>query len=233
MEKKVSVVIPAYNEEETIKEVITGYKSIRIVDEIVVVDNNSKDKTAQLARGAGARVVRETKQGYGYALQKGMREARGDIIVLTESDMTFDAKDVYKLLSYIDDVDLVLGTRTNPALIHEGANMGWFLRFGNIFIAKLICLLFSSPPLTDVGCTMRAIRKKSLAKIIDKFEVGASHFSPEMMVESLKNNLTIIEIPLNYRKRRGESKITGNKIRAFTVGLKMIWIIFKKRFISN
>ena len=120
---KVSVVIPAYNEEESIYDVVKDF-SKSYVDEVIVVDNNSTDKTAELAKKAGARVVRETKQGYGYAIQRGLREAKGDIIIVTEADCTFVGDDMEKLLAYINDADMVLGTRTCMQLVEEGANMG-------------------------------------------------------------------------------------------------------------
>jgi len=109
--RRVSVVIPAYNEEKAIAKVVNSF-NLPLVDEIVVVDNNCTDRTAKFARAAGAVVVQEHKQGYGYSCRKALESAKGDIIILTESDNTFDAKDMPKLLAYIDDADMVLGTRT-------------------------------------------------------------------------------------------------------------------------
>jgi glycosyltransferase involved in cell wall biosynthesis len=223
---KISVVMPAYNEEEVIEKVVKEFKSIPEVAEIVVVDNNSTDRTAELAKKAGARVVKESRQGYGFACQTALREAKYDIIFLTESDGTFEAKDVYKFLSYVDDADLVLGTRTTRELIEHNAKMGWFLLWGNLLLAKLIQLRFwVRTRLTDVGCTLRAIRKDALKKIINKFEVGSSEFSPEMIIISLKSNMRVVEIPVNYKVRIGESKITSNFWKSLKVGLKMIKLI--------
>ncbi len=231
MDTKISVVFPAYNEEKNIKQAIEDFKKISEVDEIIVVDNNSKDRTAELAIKTGARVVKENRQGYGYACQKGLREAKNEIIVLVEPDGTFFAKDIYKFLAYIDEFDLVLGTRTCKQMLKKGAKMNWFLRLGNIFLAKFVEFLFYTKEvrLTDVGCTYRMIKKKSLKKIIDKFSVGGNHFSPEMIIEAMMNDLKIVEIPINYGKRKGESKITSNFKKSFTLGLKMISLIIKKR----
>ncbi|MDI6825964.1 MAG: glycosyltransferase family 2 protein [Candidatus Aenigmarchaeota archaeon] len=227
---KVSVVIPAYNEEESIFKTVKDF-SQPCVDEIIVVDNNCTDKTPELARKAGAKVIKQPLQGYGFAIRKGLEKAKGDVIIITEADQTFIGKDVYKLLAYIEDADMVLGTRTCLQLVSKDANMGRFFLWGNIFIAKLIQFFYGNVRLTDVGCTMRAIRKKALKKIIKKFLVGGSHFSPEMIIEALKANLKIVEVPLNYRKRIGIGKITSSgKWRAFKVGLRMIWLIFQKRF---
>jgi len=228
--KKVSVVIPAYNEEENISKVIKDF-SKSYVDEILVVDNNSTDKTEELAKKAGVKVIKEKRQGYGFAIQKGLKEAKGDVIILTEADQTFQGKDMMKLLSYIYDADMVLGTRTCMQLVSKNANMGFFLRWGNILIAKILEFLYGNVRLTDVGCTFRIIKRKSLKKIINKFSVGGSYFSPEMILEALKSGLKVVEVPVNYRKRVGKGKITSaGKFKAFKVGLKMLLLIFSRKF---
>jgi len=224
--KRISVVMPAYNEEESIYEVVTEFKNLECVDEVVVVDNNSTDKTAQIAENAGARVVKEEKQGYGFACMRALSEAKGDYIILIESDGTFDSNDIDKFLAYSRDFDFILGTRTSKDLLWEGANMGYFLKWGNWTLAKMIEILYNGPNLSDVGCTYRLIKKEVLEKIKNKFTVGGSHFSPEMIILAIKNKIRIIEIPVNYKPRRGTSKITGNTWNAFKVGLKMIKIIF-------
>ncbi|PUA34213.1 MAG: hypothetical protein B9J98_01075 [Candidatus Terraquivivens tikiterensis] len=107
VEPCISVVIPAYNEEEAIGPTIEEFKQViemmNVDYEIVVVDNNSTDKTAEVATKHGARVVREVRQGYGNACIKGLREARGKIIVLTEADRTFAARDLKKMLAYLEE----------------------------------------------------------------------------------------------------------------------------------
>ena len=128
--KKISVVFPAFNEEEGIGHAVETFWAIEPVDEVIVVDNNSRDNTAQLASQAGARVITEVNQGYGYALQRGLAEASGDLIVTAEPDGTFVAEDVNKLLAYSTDAELVLGTRTTRELIFGEANMGFFLKWG-------------------------------------------------------------------------------------------------------
>lgn len=229
--KKISVVIPAYNEEKSISKVVKDFfKSY--VDGIIVVDNNSTDRTGELARKAGANVVFEKRKGYGFAIRRGLKEAKGDIIIVTESDQTFQGKDMMKLLAYIDDADMVLGTRTCMELVNEKANMGLFLRLGNILVAKVLEFSYGNVRLTDVGCTFRAIKRKSLKRIINKFRVGGSHFSPEMILEALKADLKVVEVPVNYGKRVGVGKITSvGKQKAFKVGLKMFWLILSRKFL--
>jgi glycosyltransferase involved in cell wall biosynthesis len=231
-DKRVSVVFPAYNEAENIAHAVQDFSSIPAVDEVIVVDNNSRDDTAALAEQAGARVVRESRQGYGFALRRGMQEATGDLVVLAEPDGTFMAKDLSKLLAYADDFDLVLGTRTTRELIWRQANMGWFLRAGNLVVAKLLQVLFSGPSLSDCGCTMRLIRREALSRILPHLTVGSSHFLPEMVVLALLSNLRLIEVPVNYRGRVGDSKITGSFKTTVRVGLRMIALILRYRVSS-
>jgi glycosyltransferase involved in cell wall biosynthesis len=234
---KVSVVIPAYNEESGVGRMIEGFRreleSIEVPYEVIVVDNNSTDRTLEMALQCGARVVREERQGYGYACIRALMEAGGDIIILTEADNTFNPRDVRKLLVYLDeeDVDLVLGTRTTLELVEMGAKMDWFLHWGNLFIAKLIQIQFwGKVRLTDVGCTFRGIKRQALLKVIDKFREGGPCFSPEMIIWSLKAGLRTIEIPVRYMKRLGYSKITANKKKSLIVGFKMLKLILSQRF---
>ena len=231
-DKSVSVVLPAYNEEDNIESAVKDFAGVGVVDEVLVVNNNSRDGTRERALAAGARVVDETTQGYGAALRRGLREAKGDCIILAEPDGTFAGRDVVKLLSYSDDFEMVCGTRTTRELIWKEANMGWFLRLGNIAVAKSIQLLFNGPSLSDCGCTLRLIRRDALQRIVDKLTVTGSHFLPEMVILALKNRLRVIEIPVNYRGSIGESKITGSFKGAFKTGMRMIGLILRSRFLG-
>ena len=228
--KKVSVVFPAYNEAENIRKAIEDFSIPGVVDEVVVVDNNSKDGTVDEARKTSARIVHESKQGYGNALQRGMREATGDLIVLAEPDGTFVGKDVLKLLAYSEDFEMVCGTRTTREMIWGGANMGWFMRQGNWVVAKLLEFLYGTCSLSDCGCTLRLIHRASLDKFIDQLTVGGSHFLPEMIVLAVKHKISFIEVPVNYRGRVGDSKITGNLKGLLRTGFRMIWLILSRRF---
>jgi glycosyltransferase involved in cell wall biosynthesis len=227
--RTVSVVLPAYNEEPHIRRAVEEFFLPGIVDEVVVVDNNSRDRTAQEAAATKARVVAEPAQGYGHALRRGLREAAGDLVILAEPDGTFVGRDVVKLLAYSDDFDMVCGTRTTRELIWEQANMGWFLRVGNWSVAKLIQVLYDGPSLTDCGCTLRLIHRAALARIADDLTVGGSHFLPEMVILALKRGLRVIEVPVNYRGRIGESKITGTLKGTLRTGLNMIGLILRRR----
>jgi glycosyltransferase involved in cell wall biosynthesis len=230
--KKVSVVFPVYNEEEGIVDAINDFFSTGYVDEIVAVDNNSRDRSAELIRSTQARLVEETKQGYGFALRCGMREATGDLIILAEPDGTFIGKDVLKLLAYSDDFDLVLGTRTNHELIWAEANMGIFLRAGNWIVAKMLEFLYNTSSLTDCGCTLRLIHQSAAVRLQDHLTVGGSHFLPEMVVLGRLMGLRMLEVPVNYRGRLGISKITGSFRTTWKVGTNMILLILKYRLVS-
>jgi glycosyltransferase involved in cell wall biosynthesis len=227
--RRVSVVFPAFNEEAGIAQAVRDFGALDAVDEVLVVDNNSHDRTAERAAGAGARVVGESRQGYGNALRCGMAEASGEYIILAEPDGTFMAKDVLKLLAYADDFDLVLGTRTTRELIWHGANMGWQLRWGNWLVAKLLQVVFGGPSLSDCGCTLRLIRRSAAERLLPRFTVGGSHFLPEMVCLALLARLRLVEVPVNYRTRVGESKITGSMSTTVRVGTRMVTLILRYR----
>jgi glycosyltransferase involved in cell wall biosynthesis len=230
---RVSVVFPAYNEEAGIAAAVADFGGVEAVDEIVVVDNNSRDATAAGAEAAGARVVRESRQGYGHALRRGLAEAQGEYVVLAEPDGTFMGKDVLKLLAFADDFDLVLGTRTTRELIWHGANMGWQLRWGNWIVAKLLQVLFDGPSLSDCGCTLRLIRRSAADRLLPRLTVGGSHFLPEMVCVALLERLRLVEVPVNYRDRVGESKITGSTATALGVGLRMVGLVARYRLLGR
>ena len=142
-------------------------------------------------------------------------------------------KDVLKLLAYADDFDLVLGTRTTRELIWHGANMGWQLRWGNWIVAKLLQVLFGGPSLSDCGCTLRLISRRAADRLLPRFTVGASHFLPEMVCLALLSNLRLVEVPVNYRNRVGESKITGSMRTTVRVGAHMVRLILRYRLFGR
>jgi glycosyltransferase involved in cell wall biosynthesis len=224
---RVSLVFPAYNEEENIENAIKDFKSIKSIDEIIVVDNNSKDKTSQIARKTGARVVLERNQGYGFALRRGLKEAKGDLIILCEPDATFSASDLPELILLTGKYDLVMGTRTNKKYIRDGANMNPLLRFGNITVAKLMQVLYGLNNISDCGCTFRIFKRGILDKILPHLTVGGSHFLPETVVLTKLAGGKIIEAPVHYGKRIGRSKITGSFRKSIKVGVSMLAIILR------
>jgi glycosyltransferase involved in cell wall biosynthesis len=231
-DKKVSVVLPTYNEKDSIYDCIQDFLAQGVVDELIVVNNNAAPGTSEEVARAGAIEVFEKQQGYGYSMRRGLMKATGDYIVVAEPDGTFVGRDIFKLLAYSDDFEIVYGTRTAPELIWQGANMGWFLKWGNWGAAKLIEFLFNSPNLTDVGCTFRLLHRPALEKIQPYFTVGGNYFSPEMMVLSLLHSIPVTQIPVNYRKRVGQSMATGSLSKTIFIGLRMIGLILGYRLHS-
>jgi glycosyltransferase involved in cell wall biosynthesis len=234
------VVFPTYNERDSIRAAILDYAAIDVIDEIIVVNNNAADGTSEevaaaiaaLPNGTRVREVYEPRQGYGHAIQRGMREADGDYIVISEPDGTFLGRDTFKLLAYVDDFDVVYGSRTARTFIWRGANMGAALRWGNWGVAKLMEFLFNSTNLTDVGCTMRLVRRDALVRLQPDFTVGGSAFGPEMMLLSLLHGLRVIQVPVNYLPRIGESSVTGDMRKAVLLGMWMIGLVLRYRLRS-
>lgn len=174
--KKVSLILPTYNEKDSIKKVINDFERLNIFDEIIVINNNAIEGTSEEVKMTSAIEIFEEIQGYGSAIMRGYREAKGEIIILCEPDDTFLATDVFKLLAYCDDVDIVYGSRTYKELIWSGANMGWFLRVGNWAVAKLLQALFNTNTLTDVGCTYRLVRKNTIDELLPILKVKTNFF---------------------------------------------------------
>ena len=159
--KRVSVVLMTYAERDSIRSVIENFFETGTVDEVLVVDNNAEPGTVEEVGRTEARLVHEPKQGYGHATRRGLLEASGDLVVLAEPDGTFLARDIFKLLVYSDECDVVFGTRTTRELIWAGANMAPFLRWGNWAVAKLIEALYNTSHLSDVGCTYKLLRRET------------------------------------------------------------------------
>ena len=231
-EKKVSVIFPTYNEKDSIRAAIEDFFASGYVDEVVVVNNNAAAGTDEEVKPTKARLVYETAQGYGHAIWKGLAEATGDILIIAEPDGTFSGHDVIKMLAYSDDVPVVFGTRTQREFVWEGANMGRFLKWGNWAVGKLVEFLFNTTLLTDVGCSMRLYQRATYEKLAPYFSVGGSAFGPQMLLIVILNGIHFIEIPVNYKKRVGESSVTGSKVKAFFLGMSMIGMILRYRLKS-
>ena len=227
--RTVSVILMTYAEKDSIAAVIDGFFATGVVDEVVVVNNNAQPgTTAEVAR-TRARQVFEPQQGYGYASRRGLAEACGDLLVLAEPDGTFLPSDIIKLLAYSDECDAVFGTRTTQALIWRGANMGWFLKWGNWAAAKLIEVLFNTSHLSDVGCTYRLLHRSLVEQLQDTFRVGGSHFGPELMLLVITAGGRWVEVPVNYLPRVGRSSVTGDPRKTVVLGLQMLLLILRFR----
>jgi glycosyltransferase involved in cell wall biosynthesis len=227
--RTVSVILPTYNERDSIRVAIGEIEATGVVDEILVINNNAARGTSAEVAQTSAREIFEPKQGYGAAIRRGFREAEGDFVIVSEPDGSFRGHDIHKVLAYAQDFEVVYGSRTVKELIWEGANMGLFLKWGNYSVAKLTEFLFNTTSLTDVGCTLRCIRREALRRIEPFFTVDGSFFGPEMMVLTVMMKASMIQIPVNYTKRVGTSSVTGNKWVALRLGLRMIALILSYR----
>ena len=235
--KKKTLIIPAYNEEKSIKYVIEDFKDYKIFDEIIVIDNNSKDKTFEISKNLNIKVIQEKKQGYGNAIMRGFEESSGDIIFITEADGSFKGRDIEKFLNYLMESDMVIGTRTTRQMVEQGSNMDSITRWANVFFAKFIELLWwnsdpgVTPRFTDVGCTYRAIWRSSFYTIKDYLKAPGPEFSVEMMLALINTRNRIIEIPISYFNRiGGESKHSVNYYAKAKTALRMLRVTLKIRF---
>ena len=223
MVSRISIIIPAYNEESSIGLVLDALPQEKL-HEIIVVDNGSTDATARVAEEHGARVVKEPRKGYGSACLKGIDELDApDIVVFIDGDFSDFPEEIVLLISPIEtgEKDFVLGSRmilpkSQLALLPQA-------RYGNRLAVFLIKLFFKHE-FTDLG-PFRAIRYSSLMSIgMKDIDFG---WTVEMQIKAVRNGLRIREVPVNYRKRVGISKITGTVLGTFRAGTKIIYTIFK------
>lgn len=220
---RVSVIIPVFNEQDAITRVI-GDLPRAMIEEIIVVDNGSTDKTAELAKRAGARVVTESRKGYGSACLKGIASAdRPDIIAFIDGDYSDHPDEMPSVLAPIleNRADLtigsrVLGEREPGALLPQA-------RFGN-WLATALISAFYGIDFTDLG-PFRAIRKHTLDQL--NMQDTTFGWTVEMQVKAARGRVRIQEVPVSYRKRIGVSKITGTLEGTIKAGWKILFTIFK------
>ncbi|TAN34571.1 glycosyltransferase family 2 protein [bacterium] len=237
---RATVAITAYNDAQATAQAVRDLLRQPCVVKVLVIDNNSSDGTARTAAAAGAQVITESRQGYGYACIRGLAEALevadADVVILTEGDGTFFADDVAKFLAYIDHADLVVGNRVVRGLVDSDSQMDYFFTWGNMAVAMLLRLRFwdgrhlGPAGLMDVGCTFRAIRRQALERILPDLVVGGNHFSPHMLLVAMARGLSVVEIPIRFRRRFGPSKGASQSLgKGLQVGLVMIWHIMTFR----
>ncbi|MEZ5257518.1 MAG: glycosyltransferase family 2 protein [Ilumatobacteraceae bacterium] len=202
----------------------------RHVDEIVVVNNNAHPDTSPAIAGSGAVEIFEPIQGYGSAIRRGIYETREfDLVCVCEPDGTFDPADLLKLLPFLSDAEFVVGSRTVTTFIFSGANMGPFLRWGNWAVAKLAEVLFNATYLSDVGCTFRVVTRSALDRIEPDFRGTASAFGYEMLLHAVRKRVRVVQVPVRYLPRVGESSVTGDFGKTMKLGLEMIWLTLRMR----
>ncbi|MFK5974123.1 MAG: glycosyltransferase family 2 protein [Flavobacteriaceae bacterium] len=222
----IKVIIPAFNEADSIAKVIGEIPDI--VTEIIVVDNNSSDQTAQNAQKAGATVLEENRKGYGYACLRGMQYVAEqskppDIIVFIDGDYSDYPEELSKIVTPIieKNIDFVIGARDKR--LREEGSMTPQQVFGNK-LATFLMKLFFSATYTDLG-PFRAIKYDKLLAL--RMEDKTYGWTVEMQLKALKKKLTYTEVPVHYKKRIGTSKVSGTVKGSIFAGIKILSWIFK------
>ncbi|GAA4805256.1 glycosyltransferase family 2 protein [Litoribaculum gwangyangense] len=223
---KIKVIIPAYNEAGSIAHVINDIP--KNVDEVIVVSNNSTDDTEKNAKNAGATVLTETNKGYGYACLKGLnyiaqQKNKPDIIVFLDGDYSDYPEELTKIVAPIiqNNIDFVIGARVKE--LREKGSMTFPQIFGN-WLATSLMQLFFGAKFTDLG-PFRAIKYEKLLAL--NMEDKTYGWTVEMQLKAIKQKLTYMEVPVNYRNRIGVSKVSGTIKGAIFAGVKILGWIFK------
>lgn len=219
----VAVIVPVLNEEQSIGLVLSHIPA-GMVQDIIVVDNGSTDRTAEIASSFGARVIPAPVRGYGNACLTGMAQLKDpDIVVFLDGDYSDHPEEISLLLQpvVLNKADLVIGSRTLGKR-EKGALPG-HAQFGNRFAALLIRLFFHHH-ITDLG-PFRAIRYRSLMDL--QMQDRNFGWTVEMQIKAIRNKLRIVEVPVSYRKRIGKSKVSGTIAGSVQAGVKIIWTILK------
>ncbi len=242
-EPKICVIIPTYNEEKSIEQVINDYMIQEHVEIVIVVDNNSNDNTVKIAEKTGAMIIKKNEnKGLAHSYIMGLKEGLrtdANLFLTTEADGTYNGYDVQKLLSYIQNVDMVIGSRLAQILTEKGNQNSIIHIWGNLLLAKLIQFKYFNlhhlgiVNLTDVGCLLRLIRRSALEKIILKTTnpnsdsvIGGDAFSLHLTMLAIENDLRLIEIPVTFNTRLGRSKTKSNEFfTGIKYGLKFMWFI--------
>lgn len=226
---RIKVIIPAFNEEDSIALVIKDIPEV--VDELIVVSNNSTDKTEENACKAGATVLTETRKGYGYACLKGMEYVahqveKPDVIVFLDGDYSDYPEQLTKIIQPIlqEDIDFVIGARVDR--LREEGSMTFPQIFGNWLATRLMRLFFGAK-FTDLG-PFRAIKYEKL--LVLNMEDKTYGWTVEMQLKAIKQKLSYVEVPVNYRNRIGVSKVSGTLKGAVMAGVKILGWIFKYSF---
>ena len=223
---KIDLIIPAFNEEDSIGKVLADVPAL--VDEVVVVDNNSSDRTSEVARAGGATVLLEPRKGYGFACLKGInylreKSKRPHIIVFMDGDYSDYPEDMPRVVAPIleRNVDLVIGARKKE--LREPGSMTPQQIFGNWLATSLMKVLFGAR-FTDLG-PFRAITLQALESM--EMEDKTYGWTVEMQLKALRNKMAYDEVPVRYRKRIGISKVSGTVKGSIFAGIKILGWIFK------
>ena len=200
----ISVVLPCRNEEKTVGACIKRIQeTLDGKDYEIIVSDSSTDRSPQIARELGAKVVKHDKKGYGIAYLEAFKHARGDVIVMGDSDNTYDFSDIPKLLSLLGEYDLVMGERTD---MEPGAMPPLHRYVGNPGLSLMLSVFFGKR-IRDAHSGFRAIKKSALDGL--ELKTTGMEFAAEMIIKALKNGLKLKEVPVSYRRRIEKSKLSS------------------------
>lgn len=216
--KSIAVAIPCYNEAVTIAQVISDFKAFLPQAVIYVVDNNSTDGSPEIARQAGAQVLRENRQGKGYTMQAILEYIKADALVVVDGDGTYPAEEVHRLLEPIlnEEADMVVGTRLKGATDQSYRRLN---RWGTQLLSGILNLLFGTR-FTDILSGYRAFSRRLMEQI--PIVAGGFETEAEITIQTLSQGLTIKEVPITYRSRPGDSR---SKLRPFRDGFRILLTI--------
>ena len=200
---KVSVIIPTMNEESSIGEVIDSVPKDFATVEMIVVDTNSKDRTVEIAKSKGARVISEPRRGYGRAYKTGFENATGEVIVTLDGDLTYPAELIPSLVKTLEDDKLDFITCDRLSMLKEGS-MNFQHRIGNLILTTTANIL-NGIKLKDSQSGMWVFRKEILTGF--RLEADGMQFSEEIKIEAFTSGLGVREIPVEYRSRKGMVKL--------------------------
>ena len=222
--KDLTFLLPAYNEEISIGDLIKEIQELYPNSNIIVVDNNSTDKTASISIKLGAEVIFEKKQGKAYAIRKGFEHLDSLYLIMLDADNTYNPHDVLKLLEPLkkDEADLVLGTRLNGNL--EKGAISKTNKIGNKILSIIASLLYQ--PVSDVCTGFWVFDRKVIDYLLEVgIEARGFEVEAEMFAKCSKNNFKIVEMPISYRKRRDKPKLNS-----FVDGLTIFKTLFIQKF---
>lgn len=227
--RRVTVALTAYNDEESIAKAVKDFVSHPLVERVIVVSNNSRDRTFERAEAAGAITLNEAAPGYGRCVYRCLTEAASyadtDYVVLCEGDRTFRAYDIEKLLAYAPHADIVNGTRIVEPLRHYVTQLSTFMYYGNLFVGKLLeAKHLGRSTITDVGTTYKLCRRDALTRLLPRLNPAVNlEFNAHLLDTALEHDLVLLECPITFHERVGVSKGGNiNNWRGFTVGSRMI-----------
>lgn len=207
MKPELSIVLPCRNEEQSIEDCLIEIKKIVKENKInaeIIVSDSSTDKSPEIAKKHNVKLVKHNKEGYGIACLEGFKKAKGKYIFMADCDKTYDFKEIPNFLNYLKQgYDLVIGNRFGGK-IEKGAMPFSHCYIGNPLLSFIFRIFFWSD-IRDINCGMRAFSQEALKKL--NLKTAGMEFASEMLVKAVKKNLKIKEVPINYYKRKGDSKL--------------------------